>query len=38
MFVKIWLKFAPKGPINSIGSDNGLVPMRRQAIIWTIDG
>ena len=25
------------GPIyiNSIGSDNGLVPYRRQAIIWT---
>ena len=24
--------------IPSIGSDNGLVPTRRQAIIWTYDG
>ena len=23
---------------SSIGSDNGLVPIRRQAIIWTNDG
>ena len=30
----------PLGPINNIsgiGSDNGLVPIRRQAIIWTSD-
>ena len=34
------LKFVPKGPINNIpafGSDNGLAPTRRQAIIWTND-
>ena len=34
--------FVPKGPINniynSIGLDNGLVPSRWQAIIWTNDG
>ena len=38
--IKISLKFVPKGPINnsSIGSDNGLAPSRRQAIIWTNDG
>ena len=39
--IKISLKFVPKGPINnilSIGSDNGLAPARRQAIIWTNDG
>ena len=32
------LKFVPKGPINNIGSDDGLAPSRRQAIIWTNDG
>ena len=32
------LKFFPKVPINNIGSDNGLVPARRQAIIWTNAG
>ena len=41
--IKISLKFAPKCPINniqysSIGSDNGLPPVKRQAIIWTNDG
>ena len=39
--IKISLKFVAKGPINNIpplGSDNGLVPFRRQAIIWTNDG
>ena len=39
--IKISLKFVPKGQINknsSIGSDNGLAPSRRQAIIWTNDG
>ena len=39
--IEFSLKFAPKGPINkysSIGSDNGLAPTRRQAIIWTDDG
>ena len=34
------LKFIPEGPIDYIlaliGSDNGLVPNRRQVIIWTI--
>ena len=34
----IWLKFVPKVPVYSIGSDNGLVPNRQQAIIWTDDG
>ena len=30
------LEFMPKGPVKaSIGSDNGLAPNRRQAIIWT---
>ena len=41
--IKISLLFVPKCPINnipafSIGSDNGLAPVRRQAIIWTNDG
>ena len=38
---KISLNFVNKGPVNnipaSIGSDNGLAPTRRQAIIWTND-
>ena len=42
-WIPIWisLKFVPKGPINNIfstGSDNGLAPTRRKAIIWTNDG
>ena len=38
--LKISLRFVPNGPINipSIGSDNGLAPARRQAIIWTKGG
>ena len=36
--INISLKFAPYGPIDSIGSDNGLAPSRWQAIIWTNDG
>ena len=39
--MKISVKFVPEGSINNIpafGSDNGLVPVRRQAIIWTNDG
>ena len=45
--IKISMKFVPKGPINNIpalvqitiiGPDNGLAPVRRQAIIWTNDG
>ena len=35
------MTFVPKGPINTIpafGTDNGLAPSRRQAIIWTYDG
>ena len=37
----ISLKFVPKGPMDknsSIGSDNGLAPARRQAIVWNYDG
>ena len=30
--------FRPKGQYALIGSDNGLAPNRRQAIIWTNDG
>ena len=39
--IEISLKFVPKGPNKqyaNIGSDNGLAPIRRQAIIWTNDG
>ena len=39
--LEISLKFVPKvqiNNINSIGSDNGMAPARRQAIIWTNDG
>ena len=36
--INMSLRFVPKGPIDSIGSDNGLAPARRQAIIWTYDG
>ena len=36
--IKFSLKFVPKGPYSSIGSDDGLVLVRRQAIIWTNDG
>ena len=36
--INISLKFAPKDQYSSIGSDNGLAPTRRQAIIWTNDG
>ena len=35
------LKYVPKGPIDNnpaFGSDDGLVPNRWQAIIWTKDG
>ena len=39
MTIKISLKFVSRGPINNIlpiiGSDNGLPPDQRQAIIWT---
>ena len=38
ILVKISLKFVSRGPIDNkpnIGSNNGLVPKRRQAIIWT---
>ena len=35
--IQISLKFVPKGQYASIGSDNGLAPSRRQAIIWTND-
>ena len=39
--LKFHWSFVPKGPINYIpvlGLDNGLVPTKRQAIIWTNDG
>ena len=40
--IKISMKLAPNGPINNIpasfGSDNGLEPSRRGAIILTNDG
>ena len=40
--IKISLKFVSKGPLQltifHIGSDNGLAPTRRQAIIWNNDG
>ena len=36
--IMIALKFIPKGQNSRIGSDNGLAPARRQAIIWTNDG
>ena len=37
--IKISLKFVPKGPLNNIpASDNGVAPIRRQAIIWSNDG
>ena len=37
IFIKISFKFVPKGLINNnpVGLDNGLVPNRQQAIIWT---
>ena len=41
MFIRILLRFEPKGPNNyipCIGSDNGLSSTRRQAIIWNNDG
>ena len=34
--IKISL-FVPEGPINNTGSDNGLMPVRQQAIIWIND-
>ena len=40
ILIEISLKFVPKGLINNvfgIGSDSGLAPARRQAIIWTND-
>ena len=39
--IKISLKLVPKGQINDIQTfflDNGMVPVRREAIIWTNDG
>ena len=36
--IKFSMKFVPKGPINSIGADNGLAPDRRQAIVWNNAG
>ena len=41
IFLKISLKFVPKGPINNIPAlvqINGLTLSRLQAIIWTNDG
>ena len=39
--INISLSIVPKGPIDNIpafGSNNGLAPVRQQAIIWTNDG
>ena len=39
--IMISLNFVPNDPIKQysiIGSDNGLAPSRRQAIVWTNDG
>ena len=36
--IKISLNFVSNDQYSSIGSDNGLAPARRQAIIWTHDG
>ena len=36
--IKISLKFVPKEQYSIIGSDNGLAPAKRQAIIWANDG
>ena len=38
ILIQISLKFVPNGLYASIGSENGLVPNRHQAIIWTSDG
>ena len=41
ILIQMSLKCVPRGSNEhyaSIGSDNGLVPNRRQAIIWTNDG
>ena len=38
ILIKISLKLIAKGPIDNIGSNNGLAPARRQAIIWSNDG
>ena len=35
---EILLTFVPNLQYSSLGSDNGLAPSRRQAIIWTNDG
>ena len=37
ILIKISLKFVSKGVITYTGSDNGLAPTRRQAIIRTDD-
>ena len=36
-FSEVW-SWESKQQFPSIGSDNGLAPARRQAIIWTNDG
>ena len=36
--IEISLKFVPYWHYTSIGLDNGLAPLMRQAIIWTNDG
>ena len=36
-FIEI-CSYEPNQQYSSIGSDDGLSPVRRQAIIWTIDG
>ena len=34
VLVQIAIRFVPKGPIDNIGSGNGLAPDRRQVITW----
>ena len=34
ILIQISLKYVPKGPITSTGSDNGSAPNRRKNIIW----
>ena len=36
--INISLKSVPKGPVNNIPADSGLVSTRRQDIVWTNDG
>ena len=37
-FIKISLKFVPKGPVNNIPALVQMAPIKQQAIIWANDG